>query len=99
MGNLNDLREVNEVANIKSAIKRVKINEYKNAQNSAFKSAMRTAVRKFEAAADQNDENAKELFKDAVKQLDKAVTKGIIHKNTANRQKARLAKKLSKISA
>ncbi|GIN20053.1 MAG TPA: 30S ribosomal protein S20 [Bacillus bacterium] len=85
--------------NIKSAIKRVKINEYKNEQNAAFKSAMRTAVKKFEAAAAQNDENAKELFKNAVKQLDKAVTKGIIHKNTANRQKARLAKKLSNLSA
>ncbi|MFD1705466.1 30S ribosomal protein S20 [Siminovitchia sediminis] len=85
--------------NIKSAIKRVKTNENKNQQNAAFKSAMRTAVKKFETAVDQNDENAKELFKDAIKQVDKAVTKGIIHKNTANRQKARLAKKLSKVSA
>ncbi|MFS0644157.1 30S ribosomal protein S20 [Siminovitchia sp. 179-K 8D1 HS] len=85
--------------NIKSAIKRVKINENKNAQNSAFKSAMRTAVKKFEAAVEQNDDNAKELFRNAVKQLDKGVTKGIIHKNTANRQKARLAKKLSSLGA
>lgn len=85
--------------NIKSAIKRVKINENKNAQNSAFKSAMRTAVKKFEVAVEQNDENATDLFKNAVKQLDKAVTKGVIHKNTANRQKARLAKKLSSLGA
>ncbi|MBS4176276.1 30S ribosomal protein S20 [Lederbergia citrea] len=84
--------------NIKSAIKRVKINEEKNAQNIAVKSAMRTAVKKFELAVDQNEENAKDLFKSAVKHLDKAATKGLIHKNTANRQKARLATKLSKMA-
>lgn len=84
--------------NIKSAIKRVNINEAKNAQNTAAKSAMRTAVKKFEAAVDANAENTKELYKIAVKHLDKASTKGIIHKNTANRQKARLSKKLSHTS-
>ncbi|GIN55841.1 30S ribosomal protein S20 [Lederbergia ruris] len=81
--------------NIKSAIKRVKVNDAKSAQNAAAKSAMRTAIRKFEAATEANQEDAKELFKTAVKQLDKAATKGLIHKNTANRQKARLSKKLS----
>lgn len=85
--------------NIKSAIKRVKINDLKNEQNSSVKSAMRTAVKKFEVAVDNNEENAKDLFKNAVKHLDKAATKGLIHKNTANRQKARLAKKLSSIGA
>lgn len=85
--------------NIKSAIKRVKINENKYAQNSAFKSAMRTAVKKFEVAAEQNEENAQDLFKNAIKQLDKAVTKGLIHRNAANRQKARLAKKLNQLGA
>lgn len=85
--------------NIKSAIKRVKINDEKNAQNTAVKSAMRTAVKKFETAAEQNAEDAKELFKVAVKHLDKAATKGLIHKNTANRQKARLARKMSKVGA
>lgn len=84
--------------NIKSAIKRVNTNEKKSAQNTAFKSAMRTAIKKFEVSVEQNDENAKELFKTAVKQLDKAATKGLIHKNNANRQKARLAKKLSKMA-
>ncbi|GIN70994.1 30S ribosomal protein S20 [Bacillus sp. J14TS2] len=84
--------------NIKSAIKRVKINDAKSAQNAAAKSAMRTAVRKFEAAATANQEDTNELFKAAVKQLDKAATKGLIHKNTANRQKARLTKKLSNLA-
>ncbi|KHD85214.1 30S ribosomal protein S20 [Heyndrickxia ginsengihumi] len=81
--------------NIKSAIKRVKVNEKNNAQNTATKSAMRTAVKKFEAAVVNNDENVKALLGNAVKQLDKAASKGLIHKNTANRQKARLMKKLS----
>ncbi|WP_062104626.1 30S ribosomal protein S20 [Bacillus niameyensis] len=84
--------------NIKSAIKRVNINESKNAQNTAVKSAMRTAVKKFEVAVDANAEDTKELYKNAVKHLDKAATKGLIHKNTANRQKARLSKKLSQTS-
>ncbi|AEH53812.1 30S ribosomal protein S20 [Heyndrickxia coagulans] len=81
--------------NIKSAIKRVKVNEKNYAQNRAAKSAMRTAVKKFEAAVENNDENAKELLVDAVKRLDKAASKGLIHKNAASRQKSRLMKKLS----
>ncbi|WP_018661397.1 30S ribosomal protein S20 [Heyndrickxia acidiproducens] len=81
--------------NIKSAIKRVKVNEKNNAQNTAVKSSVRTAVKKFEAAAVNHDENAKELLASAVKQLDKAASKGLIHKNAANRQKSRLMKKLS----
>jgi small subunit ribosomal protein S20 len=88
-----------KLPNIKSAIKRVKINESKHARNAAFKSSMRTAMKKFELAVEQSDENASELFREAVKKLDKAVTKGIIHKNTANRQKARLAKKLNQLGA
>ncbi|KWZ84044.1 ribosomal protein S20 [Heyndrickxia coagulans] len=83
------------VPNIKSAIKRVKVNEKNYAQNTAAKSAMRTAVKKFEAAVENNDENAKALLVDAVKRLDKAASKGLIHKNAASRQKSRLMKKLS----
>lgn len=82
--------------NIKSAIKRVKTNENKREQNSAFKSAMRTTIKRFEAAVEQNDEQAKkELYAQSVKYLDRAAGKGIIHKNNANRQKARLAKQLA----
>ncbi|MGV3464009.1 MAG: 30S ribosomal protein S20 [Heyndrickxia sp.] len=85
--------------NIKSAIKRVKTSEERNAQNSAQKSTMRTAVKKFEAAVVNNDDNAKTLLATAVKQLDKAATNGLIHKNAANRQKARLMKKLNAANA
>ncbi|WP_335869301.1 30S ribosomal protein S20 [Bacillus sp. 2205SS5-2] len=81
--------------NIKSAIKRVKTNEVRQAQNVMVKSSMRTAVKKFEAAVVNNDSNSAEYLKSAVKQLDKAAQKGLIHKNTANRTKARLMKKVN----
>lgn len=79
--------------NIKSAIKRVKTASVANAQNVQAKSAMRTAIKKADAALVAKDENAQELVKVAVKTLDKAATKGLIHKNAASRQKARLMKK------
>lgn len=79
--------------NIKSAIKRVKTASAANAQNVQAKSAMRTAVKKADAALVAKDENAQELVKVAVKSIDKAATKGLIHKNAASRQKARLMKK------
>lgn len=79
--------------NIKSAIKSVKQNAAKNVQNSQAKAAMRTAVRKAEVALENKDENATELLRAAIKQTDTAARKGLIHKNTASRQKARLTKK------
>lgn len=79
--------------NIKGAIKRVKQSAAANEQNSQIKAAMRTAVRKADTALINKEENASELLKDAVKKLDTAARKGLIHKNTAARQKARLTKK------
>ncbi|MGR3765098.1 30S ribosomal protein S20 [Rossellomorea sp. NS-SX7] len=79
--------------NIKSAIKRVKTSNERNAQNATVKSSMRTAVKKAEAAAANGAENVKELTNDAIRQLDKAAQKGLIHKNAADRQKSRLMKK------
>jgi small subunit ribosomal protein S20 len=79
--------------NIKSAIKRVKTSNERNAQNATVKSSMRTAVKKAEAAAENGAENVKELTNDAIRQLDKAAQKGLIHKNVASRQKSRLMKK------
>ncbi|WP_421379978.1 30S ribosomal protein S20 [Bacillus salacetis] len=81
--------------NIKSAIKRVKTSEARNAQNATVKSAMRTAVKKAEAAAENNDDNAKALVSEAVKHLDKAAQKGLIQKNAADRSKSRLMKKVN----
>ncbi|MDW0112311.1 MULTISPECIES: 30S ribosomal protein S20 [Sporosarcina] len=79
--------------NIKGAIKRVKQSAAANEQNSQIKAAMRTAVRKADTAIVNKEENATDLLKDAVKKLDTAARKGLIHKNTAARQKARLTKK------
>lgn len=86
--------------NIKSAIKRVKTNDKRRLQNASQRSALRTAVKTFEtAAATQNVESAKEALITASKKLDKAVTKGLIHKNAAARKKSRLAKQLNSLSA
>jgi len=84
------------MANTKSAEKRIRTNEKRTARNASMKSAMRTAMKKVEiAVANQDAEAAKEALKLAVRKLDKAVTKGLIHKNTANRHKSRLAKKVN----
>lgn len=79
--------------NIKSAIKRVKVAEKANLANSQSKSAMRTTVKKAEQALATGAENTQELVVAANKALDKAASKGLIHKNAAARKKSRLAKK------
>lgn len=82
--------------NIKSAIKRVKTTETRNAQNTTAKSAMRTAVKKVESAVAVNNSNAaQEAYATAASSLDKAAAKGLIHKNAASRKKARLMKKIN----
>lgn len=82
--------------NIKSAIKRVKTTEARNAQNTMAKSTMRTSVKKVEAAVTLNDAAAaKEALVAASRNLDKAAAKGLIHKNAAARKKARLMKKIN----
>ncbi|MCD1258480.1 30S ribosomal protein S20 [Paenibacillus athensensis] len=85
--------------NIKSAIKRVKVSEKRRQRNASQKSALRTAVKAFETAASSNVESAKEALVYASKKLDQAASKGLIHKNAANRKKSRLAKKLNALSA
>ncbi|MDN7240422.1 30S ribosomal protein S20 [Planococcus sp. N028] len=79
--------------NIKSAIKRVRTNETKNAQNAHVRSTMRSSVRKADTAVLNNAENANDTLKAAIKQVEKAASKGLIHKNTAARKKSRLMKK------
>lgn len=82
--------------NIESAIKRVRTTEKSTAQNNVQKSSMRTSIRKFEKAADEGNENMESLYKQAVSSIDSAASKGLIHKNKAARDKARLSKKLAK---
>lgn len=78
--------------NIKSAKKRVLVTEVKNARNRAFKTALKTSLKKFDAAEGEAKVVA---YKEAVKSVDQAVTKGIMHKNTAARKKSQLTKKLN----
>ncbi|WP_440111230.1 30S ribosomal protein S20 [Paenibacillus sp. QZ-Y1] len=86
--------------NIKSAVKRVKTNEKRHALNASQKSALRTAVKAADAALVSNEvDTAKAAIQAASKKLDKAVTKGLVHKNAAARKKSRLAKKLNALSA
>ncbi len=77
----------------------MKVSEKKNLQNRIVKSGMRTSIRKFDAAvaADPSNANAQLSATSAV--IDKAAAKGVIHKNAANRKKARLAKQLNKAAA
>lgn len=88
------------MANIKSAIKRIKTAEKNNVRNTSEKSAMRTAIKKVEVAVSNNDgAAAKEALQLAIRKLDKAATKGLIHKNAAARHKSRLHKKVNSLNA
>lgn len=82
--------------NIKSAMKRVKVSEKKNLQNRIVKTKVKTAIKKLESEVAQNTANAGVQYSATTSVIDKAVTKGVMHKNAANRRKARLAKKLAK---
>ena len=85
--------------NIKSAKKRVLISQAENERNKAAKSALKTVVKKFDAAVAAGDkEQADGAFKAAVKSVDKAVKKGILHKNTAARKKSSMAVKMNKLA-
>ena len=82
--------------NIKSQVKRVKTNEKRRQFNASYKASMRTAIKNVEVAIEnKNVEAAKEAYNTANKKLDKAVAKGICHKNFAARQKSRLSKNIN----
>ena len=84
--------------NIKSAKKRVLLAEARNAQNRVQKSAMKTAIKKFEAAAEEgNRTEAEGAYKVAVKMVDQSVRKGILHKNNAAHKKSAMTLKLNRI--
>jgi len=84
------------VANIKSQIKRIKTNEKARLRNKAVKSELKTAIRRTrEAIAAGDVEKAAEAARLASKKLDKAVSKGVIHKNQAANKKSALAQKVA----
>ncbi len=82
------------MANIKSQIKRNKQNDAAHERNKSVKSALKTAVRKFREAVEAGDaDQAKKAAADASRALDKAASKGVIHKNQAANRKSAIAKK------
>lgn len=88
------------MANLKSAIKRVATNEKKHSQNQPVKSDVRTRIKHVEKLVEANDvENAKTAFQATARKIDMAVQKGVFHKNSGNRQKSRLAKKVNELGA
>lgn len=85
--------------NIKSAKKRVKVIATKTAKNKAYVSSLRTAIKKANLAISTNEADKAEAVRLAVKKIDQAEAKGILHKNTASRKKSALVRKLNVISA
>lgn len=80
--------------NIKSAKKRVKVNATKNLRNKAIKTNLKTTLKKVDTAL-ENGANAEEAARLAYKKIDQAAAKGVLHKNTAARRKAAIAKKVN----
>ncbi|MEH1031773.1 30S ribosomal protein S20 [Micromonospora sp. DT4] len=88
------------MANIKSQIKRNRQNEKARLRNKSVKSSLKTAVRKFNEAAEAGDvEKATALMQEASRKLDKAVSKGVIHSNQAANRKSAIAKRVVALSA
>jgi small subunit ribosomal protein S20 len=86
------------VANIKSQIKRNRQNQVRHERNKSVKSALKTAVRKFREAAEAGDKDAAQTAaRDASRKLDKAASKGVIHKNQAANRKSAIAKKAASL--
>jgi small subunit ribosomal protein S20 len=88
------------VANIKSQIKRNKQNEKARLRNKAVRSELKTSVRKFREAADSGGvEAAEAAMRAASVKLDKAVSKGVIHKNQAANRKSAIAKRVTQLKS
>lgn len=85
--------------NIKSAVKRVKTNNVKHAQNRSEKSELKTTLRSYNEAVATKAPEAQELLKEAIKKVDRAATKNLIHKNTASRKKSQLQKAFNAATA
>jgi len=85
--------------NIKSAKKRVLISKANYEHNKAYRSALRTAVKKADAAIDAKSDDMAATVAAAVKKIDQAASKGIIHKNNAARKKSALVTRFNKVNA
>ena len=87
------------MANIKSAKKRILVNQTKALQNQMIKSQLKTVIKKYNLAVESGDKaQASELYKLAVKKVDQAVAHGILHKNNAAHKKSALTLKFNKMA-
>ncbi len=84
------------MANIKSAVKRIHVAKRNEKRNKSAKSNIKTLLNKALKIISEKGGDAEKLVREAIKNIDKAVSKGILHKNTASRKKSRLMKRLSK---
>lgn len=91
-------KEVSLLANTRSALKRIKIADKRAQHNRHVKSTVRSAVRGFHNALASND-NAEQQLRLAICRIDRAVSKGVLHRNAAARKKSRLTKQLNKMQA
>lgn len=82
--------------NIKSAIKRVELTKARAIKNASAKSTLRTTIRRFEESLSTDADTAKAALTTATRALDKASSKGLVHKKTAARKKSRLTKRFAK---
>ncbi len=83
------------MANTRSAMKRIKQNEKRRLRNRAVRSTIRSSMKSARTAAAEKSPQSKEIVLEAIRVLDRAVTRGIIHRNTAARKKSALARSLA----
>lgn len=87
------------MANIKSAKKRILVNETKALRNKGIKSKVKTVIKKVDAAVAASDkELANSILLTAISEIDKATSKGVYHKNTASRKVSRLSKAVNSVA-
>lgn len=82
------------MANIQSAKKRIRVSELRYARNKALRTNLKTAIKKANTAIADNAQDKQQAVTYAIKRIDQACSKGILHKNTAARKKSQLAKQL-----
>lgn len=86
------------MANIKSAKKRILVNQTKADRNKAIRSKVKTSIKKVDAAIAANDKEAAAALVAATSEINKAATKGVYHKNTSSRKISRLNKAVNKMA-
>jgi small subunit ribosomal protein S20 len=86
------------VANTKSALKRIKQNEKRRVRNRAVRTSVRSTLKSARTALDAKQPEARTAVEQAIRLLDRAVARGVVHRNTAARRKSNLARRLTRLS-